>query len=332
VKKRQQGIRAVIVTSDPEDVKNISEHFHQVTRGDSSQRNRIRVVQLGTVDSTRKEAARISDDPEVIISTPERIIDHIRRDHLDLAHVRLSVIDEPAEDEAPGFNADLEYIYTKLPHRPQTCVFVENLHDQISVITALLRRPTIVNRSTWAERQERSHTQRSKERPAVKKQKAKRTRIKKEDLKDVLKDIVHRIHHDEDPNELNWFRKQFRKHVSVFNRGYVGAYLLREYMKGSTGKAGNNGSREKRNESTEEYTSIFVGVGKNRHVYPKDLVELFTEVEGIHKGEIGQIKILDNYSFIEISGDKAKEAIGALNGKEYRGRKLNVNYARKKDS
>lgn len=337
-RKKQQGIRAMIVTSDPEDVRKIAEYFDHVIRSGGpeggSRAAHIRVVQLGSVDSARKEAAKISNDPEVIISTPERMIDHIRREHLDLSHIKVSVIDEPAADKAPGFNADVEYIYTKLPPRVQTCVFVETLHEQTPVVTDLLKRPTIMNRSSWSDHPEGSQNKREKERPAVKKRKqsrkqAKEDRLDDEGIKKALKNIVYEIHHNEDPSELNWLRKQVRKNVSVFNRAYVAAYLLRDYMTG-TDRGGDNGARGKK--ETDNFTSIFVGVGKNRHVYPKDLIELFTEVEGIEKGEIGQIKILDNYSFVEISGEKAKDAIGRLNGKDYRGRKLNVNYARKKES
>ena len=78
-------------------------------------------------------------------------------------------------------------------------------------------------------------------------------------------------------------------------------------------------------------TSVFIGIGKNRRVFPRDLVALFTEVEGITGDDIGQIKILDNYSFMEINPDRAQTAIDAVNGREFRGRKLNVNYARRKD-
>ena len=164
-----------------------------------------------------------------------------------------------------------------------------------------------------------------------KRKQEKANRLDDEGIKKTLKNIVYEIHHNEDPAELNWLRKQMRKRVSVFNRGYVAAYLLREYLTGGDRSGSRNGGEPKKESGSEEYTSIFVGVGKNRHVYPKDLIELFTEVKGIGKDEIGQIKILDNYSFVEIDGTKAQDDIGALNGKDYRGRKLNVNYARKKD-
>ena len=46
--------------------------------------------------------------------------------------------------------------------------------------------------------------------------------------------------------------------------------------------------------------------------------------------DIGQVKVLDNYSFVEINPDKAQMAIDSLNGTELRGRKITVNFARKK--
>jgi hypothetical protein len=80
----------------------------------------------------------------------------------------------------------------------------------------------------------------------------------------------------------------------------------------------------------EKRQTLFVSVGKNRRVYPKDFLALFTELEDVEGDHIGQIKILDNYSFVEVDEDVADAIIGRFDGYEFRGRKLTVNYARNK--
>jgi hypothetical protein len=50
----------------------------------------------------------------------------------------------------------------------------------------------------------------------------------------------------------------------------------------------------------------------------------------IKKGQIGDIKILDSYSFLEIEESVADEAIAKLDGENFRGRRLTVNHAKKK--
>lgn len=184
-------------------------------------------------------------------------------------------------------------------------------------------------------------------------------------LRDHIEDILRRIEEEEDPQELNEYRRLFKKYVPLFRRGYFAGYIMKY---GAIQDAGNSGrsrprrarkdelrKEEKRrarsqqavqessaeldqpyadngNDETESgLTSVFVGVGKNRRVYPKDLIQLFSELDNIETSDIGQIKILDNYSFVEVNPEKAQAAIEQLNGSEYRGRKVTVNFARRKD-
>src|SRR5574344_182167 len=77
-------------------------------------------------------------------------------------------------------------------------------------------------------------------------------------------------------------------------------------------------------------TTIFVGIGRNRRVYPRDLVGLLVSVASLDRERIGDIRVLANYSFIQLFTEDADKAINALNGYDYRGRKLSVSYSRQK--
>lgn len=81
----------------------------------------------------------------------------------------------------------------------------------------------------------------------------------------------------------------------------------------------------------ENMTTLFVGIGRTRRVYPRDLMALLTENCQLAKDDIGGIKILDNYSFVDVANEKAQSVIDALANFEFRGRPLNVNFAKKKD-
>jgi hypothetical protein len=177
-------------------------------------------------------------------------------------------------------------------------------------------------------------------------------------LREHLDEIVRRIHDEEDPEVLNEYRRFFRRQVSIFSRGYVSAFLLKESLEGGLRPAGERrsksrrgegkreGRRRERKERTERSTpkggngpgadigeakTLFISVGKNRKVFPKDILGLFANVDGVGREHVGDIKILDNYSFAEVSADKAQALIDSLDGIDYRGRKLTVNFARKKD-
>ncbi|MCQ2591810.1 MAG: DbpA RNA binding domain-containing protein [Treponema sp.] len=80
----------------------------------------------------------------------------------------------------------------------------------------------------------------------------------------------------------------------------------------------------------DKATSIFVSIGKNRRVYPRDLVGLLVAVGGIDRERIGDIKVLANYSFVQLYTEDCQNAIDKLNGMDYRGRKLVVSFSRQK--
>lgn len=80
----------------------------------------------------------------------------------------------------------------------------------------------------------------------------------------------------------------------------------------------------------DQATSIFISIGKNRRVFPRDLVGILISIAGLDRERIGDIKVLANYSFVQLYTDDAPIAIEKLNGYDYRGRKLAVSYSRQK--
>ena len=140
-----------------------------------------------------------------------------------------------------------------------------------------------------------------------------------DDLKPVIEGLIDHVRNQEDPDLLNAYKKAFKKQVPFALRSWVAAYLLKE------------ASRKNRSRSIADGTSLFVSIGRNRKVYPKDLVHLFVNTGKVDRENIGDIKILDNYSFITISRAAAENAIDNLDGIDYRGRKLTVNFAKKKN-
>lgn len=81
----------------------------------------------------------------------------------------------------------------------------------------------------------------------------------------------------------------------------------------------------------DQATTIFVSIGRNRRVFPRDLVSLLINVGGLDRERIGNIKVLANYSFVQLFSDDTDKAIAALNDYEYRGRRLVVNLSRAKE-
>jgi len=75
--------------------------------------------------------------------------------------------------------------------------------------------------------------------------------------------------------------------------------------------------------------SVFISIGRNRRVFPRDLLGLLISVGGLERERIGEIKVLTSYSFVQLYAEDCEKIIAALNGYDYRGRKLTVGYSRK---
>ncbi len=75
--------------------------------------------------------------------------------------------------------------------------------------------------------------------------------------------------------------------------------------------------------------SVFISIGRNRRVFPRDLLGLLVAVAGLERERIGEIKVLTSYSFVQLYAEDCDKVIAALNGYDYRGRKLSVGYSRK---
>ena len=44
-----------------------------------------------------------------------------------------------------------------------------------------------------------------------------------------------------------------------------------------------------------------MSIGRNRRVHSSDLATLFTSADGVTESDLGQVKVLDNYSFVELT-------------------------------
>jgi hypothetical protein len=77
--------------------------------------------------------------------------------------------------------------------------------------------------------------------------------------------------------------------------------------------------------------TLFFSMGKRQRLYPRILIDLLIDVAGLAPVAIGEVRAFDNYSFADIDPQRSAAAISALDGYEFRGRKLSVGPAKKRD-
>lgn len=173
------------------------------------------------------------------------------------------------------------------------------------------------------------------------------SKIDTERVTGYLNELLEKIQAQADPDMLNQYRSLIKKRVSFFRRSYLTAYLLMELER----KTGNAGSGQRGNRprkapsasslpeeaprfeprtylSPEESARLFISAGRSRRVFPRELLNLIIANTTASKDDVGTIRILDGYSFVQVRASRADEIIAALDRSSFRGRPITVNYAR----
>jgi len=439
LKRGKAGIKAIVLTSSTENSHKVFREFGRFIRSGK----RPSVFAFGFQGQEKKEHRILSRNPDVVIGTPNKVIDHIRRGNLVFSSLQSVVIDRTENPEHPGFVEDILFIFSKLPQKKQTILISHDLQQDSARLVPLLRRPTVVPVSTWrqlgvptrdvfiqtGEQQKLSvavnlvvaepmeslliqsddpgqatrlsklmraahldsallldrmspqqqnkvcqnfsvgkvpilistfetacsknlrwvtHVinltvppraesykprsfvlekiftladdyERFKERIKVD---AEKSTPPSEDqvFRGMIRQILKRIKEEEDPEVLNHYRNIVRKNVPLTLRSYFSAYLFKQSLAG-----------EKKKKQSSKITKLFLSMGKNRRVFPRDLIQLFMDRLKAERSQIHEIKVLDNYSFVEVDSSLGERAIKELSGIEFKGRKLAVNYARKRE-
>lgn len=81
-----------------------------------------------------------------------------------------------------------------------------------------------------------------------------------------------------------------------------------------------------------EMARLFVSVGRSRRVSRQMLADLFVAKLDLPHDRLGEVRVLDNFSFIEVPSEFAQAAIDKISGETLNGRRVNVDYARSKKS
>ena len=191
----------------------------------------------------------------------------------------------------------------------------------------------------------------------------------KEKAKRNLEGILEKFNTDTDIALLHEYHKLYKKEVSLFKRSWAAAWLFMYYDKretpsprpvdsprqaGSPHSADSTRTAEKQEKAKvkkednseikktsaaveqllpeEESKMLFISIGKNRRLFPREVITLIMSKSSAAREDIGVIRILDNYSFVQVRDTKADEIIAALSGLKFRGRTLTVNYAKPKSA
>ncbi len=96
---------------------------------------KIRVLPVYGGQSYDNQIRQLKRGVQVVVGTPGRIIDHIKRKTLDLSELKFLVLDEADEMLRMGFIDDVELILSHAPEERQTALFSATMPGPIKKIT-----------------------------------------------------------------------------------------------------------------------------------------------------------------------------------------------------
>lgn len=75
---------------------------------------------------------------------------------------------------------------------------------------------------------------------------------------------------------------------------------------------------------------LFLTIGRMDKINPKKLLEFLDDTANVSSSSIGNIDILEKFSFINVDEDVVSKILNNINGKKFNGRKIKVEIANNK--
>ncbi len=124
---KSSKVQVLVLTPTRELAIQVAEAFHTYAK----HLGRVRVLPVYGGQSISQQIKHMRSGVQVVVGTPGRIMDHMRRETLDLADLKMVVLDEADEMLRMGFIDDVEWILGHTSEERQTALFSATMPRQI---------------------------------------------------------------------------------------------------------------------------------------------------------------------------------------------------------
>lgn len=131
INPEDRRLQALILCPTRELAIQVSEEFRKLLK----YKDNIRVLPIYGGQPIDRQIAALRKGTQVVIGTPGRVMDHMRRRTIKAETVQMMVLDEADEMLDMGFREDIETILVKIPEEHQTLLFSATLSPEILDIT-----------------------------------------------------------------------------------------------------------------------------------------------------------------------------------------------------
>jgi ATP-dependent RNA helicase DeaD len=125
----KKGVQGLVIAPTRELAIQTQEELFRLGRD-----KKIRVQAVYGGADINRQIRQLKENPQIVVGTPGRLLDHISRRTLKLATVETLVLDEADEMLNMGFLEDIESIIKQVPENRQTLLFSATMPDDIKRI------------------------------------------------------------------------------------------------------------------------------------------------------------------------------------------------------
>ncbi|MBU5454532.1 DEAD/DEAH box helicase [Caproiciproducens sp. MSJ-32] len=123
---KEDGLSAIILSPTRELAIQVHDELKKLSKYDN-----LNIVAVYGGDSISYQIKALKGNVNIVVGTPGRLLDHIRRKTLSLDNIKYLVLDEADEMLNMGFIDDLEEIIKQVPSERQTLLFSATMPDPI---------------------------------------------------------------------------------------------------------------------------------------------------------------------------------------------------------
>lgn len=134
-----RGPRAVVLEPTRELVIQVTGEARKLTVG-----TKLHVVSVYGGTSIKAQAGKLRRGADVIVATPGRLMDHMRRGNVDFRNLQVLVLDEADRMLDMGFLPDIKQILSHMPSERQTMLFSATMPPEIRALARRFQRDPVV--------------------------------------------------------------------------------------------------------------------------------------------------------------------------------------------
>lgn len=127
IEVKSSKVQALVLTPTRELAIQVAEAFHSYGK----HLGRVRVLPVYGGQSISQQIRHLRGGVQIIVGTPGRVMDHLRRETIDISDLKVVVLDEADEMLRMGFIEDVEWILSHTPETRQTALFSATMPREV---------------------------------------------------------------------------------------------------------------------------------------------------------------------------------------------------------